>query len=90
MFKHISCDTDYKQGSWEFLDGNNSACLSRCFKRISVANNIGPFAEFLSKFSGQSDLVGTIFEPLFRRFEKIKLEIINYIKLAKIFNFSLN
>ena len=56
MFKHISNDTDYKQGSWEFLDGNNSACLSSCFIRISVANNIGPFAEFLSKFSGQSDL----------------------------------
>ncbi len=51
------------KGLGAFLDGNNSACLSSYFRRISVDNIIGPFAEFLSKFSGQSDLDGTIFEP---------------------------
>lgn len=54
------------KGLGAFLEGNNSACLSSCFRRISVATNIGPFAEFLSKFSGQSDPVGTIFEPFFK------------------------
>lgn len=67
------------KGLGTFLDGNNSACFYSCFRRISVANNIGPYAEFLLKFNCQSDPVRKILKLFSARFKAFEYAVIHSI-----------